>query len=746
MMNKFAHPLAVNTTPLFDSDAGSLELDSRTLFYQLVHVSEHPAVLEPAYAFITQQCLMIKQFPMANFSSAYQPELIEEGLNNTAFKLTASGLNLKDLSTCLVQMSPVLLTETAILNNIVQAGTNQTALTVDLFSASLALNADDQTGAFLQANMLSNGKAIPSLHTWAFAQQPLIQNCLFDFGALQLALAQFPRVFFAEILGFSYAYCQAIGLLERAYAQANDNVALSQFLQARQHRLQAQLPALLKVIRDYLEDFPLQQTALWLRIQTGYWLYQQQTDCCYQQLQTQLAKPLSTQQALVVLLQRIIPNAIGHHGNIQLAGKSIDAWFASSPFDSEVFLQALKQSAYIDQQNPSNSRLLKLFEFKGPMFGVLNAADKGILKAWVCGEPTIIPAFEIIPTLRRGSAAFDAPASHNAGALRDEFPRRNVRTIITPIPNYARLSNRDWYHTLVNIELFPAALNTAKQKVSKLLTLTRLFNRSPFKYYNHQNLNDYINAVYQQEVKAYQPLTAPPGISKQTYIWGIEQLAPAILTDGCWLQNISQLSYHPTQSIGALLFKIYADELGGGILTQNHPYIYQQLLGSIGLHLPPIHSREFSQHPGFIDSAFDIPCYLMAISKFPSAFLPELLGLNLAIELSGLGKDYLRLAQALTYYGLDPTIVNVHISIDNVATGHTALAQQAIQLYLDGMLANSGEAIMQQHWQRIYTGYCSLAAVGRRFKVALVTQGILKRLSRTFTSPFNSHLTVSSTS
>jgi len=34
----------------------------------------------------------------------------------------------------------------------------------------------------------------------------------------------------------------------------------------------------------------------------------------------------------------------------------------------------------------------------------------------------------IVPTLRRGNAVSDAPASRNAGALLDEFPRRSVGT------------------------------------------------------------------------------------------------------------------------------------------------------------------------------------------------------------------------------------------------------------------------------------------------------------------------------
>ena len=35
----------------------------------------------------------------------------------------------------------------------------------------------------------------------------------------------------------------------------------------------------------------------------------------------------------------------------------------------------------------------------------------------------------VVPTLQRGNAASDAPASRNAGALPDEFPRRSVTAI-----------------------------------------------------------------------------------------------------------------------------------------------------------------------------------------------------------------------------------------------------------------------------------------------------------------------------
>jgi hypothetical protein len=272
-------------------------------------------------------------------------------------------------------------------------------------------------------------------------------------------------------------------------------------------------------------------------------------------------------------------------------------------------------------------------------------------------------------------------------------------------------------------------LAAARQKVHKVLRSAKLFNRLPFKQYRHQVFDDYIDELYRREVEAYQPIKTKPKLSKNAYLWGIEQFAPTILTDGCWLQHINQLRNYLNHAIGALLFKIYEDETGNGKLEQNHPYIYQQLLNSVNISVPPIDSKEFIDYPGFIDSAFDLPVYLLSISMFPSAFLPELLGLNMAIELSGLGKVYQSLSEELKFWGIDPAIVDVHISIDNVASGHASLAKKAIQLYLDDCAAGLGDEAVETHWRRIHAGYCSLQSVNRGFKLALVSRYLLKRLT-----------------
>jgi len=202
---------------------------------------------------------------------------------------------------------------------------------------------------------------------------------------------------------------------------------------------------------------------------------------------------------------------------------------------------------------------------------------------------------------------------------------------------------------------------------------------------------------------------------KQSYHVGNLATGPGLA--GGWLLAANQKAFndagHP--QVAERLSKIYYDEIGAGVISQNHPYIVRQLLESQGIRLPPVHSPEFIAVRHFLDSAFDLPVYLLAISLVSREYLPELLGLNLAIEISGLGRVYLRLADELAYWGINPTLVNLHTTIDNTASGHSALAMQAIQIYLDSIAMREGKQAMQAQWRRISNGYCSLQTATQFF-------------------------------
>jgi Iron-containing redox enzyme len=730
-MNEFNLALEPTLKPVFSKLAYVATRDypdnSRDLFYALIHISEHYTALPRAYSYLKHHFQSVNQEYTDAISAKYSPASLAALLKHTtspqSYPLPESALN-----DCLVQYAPIYFTEPSWLAAITQTVTSQTPLVVDLMAVTLRLTEGNQSIAnsreIYQAYLLSSDIDLPALHTLAFSKQTDVGDEIFDFAAIQLALAQFPRVFFPEILGFTLSYCQTLSLPQQFFS-GSDDFKLPSFITSRSDRREQELTHIAAIIKTYLGEFSKQADNLWQRIQSGFWLHQQQLEHCNHCIGTHCHTTLSPRQSVEKLLATLIPNAIGHHGKIRLGSKTIDDWFRGVPFKSVNFLATLLHSPYVDREKPENSKLLKLFEFNGPMFGVLDESGKNTIKNWLLSE--------LNPALTHGkkhkSANYKVGLKSISNNPTPQVAVAEVQQAVsyTAQENYAKLSNRELYYYLVNSDLYPEVLPTAKHKVNRVLAMAKLFNRLPFRRYSHPVFEDYIKSIYQHEVDTYKPLNKNPKLSKNAYVWGIEQFAPTILTDGSWLQGIQQLDFYSSHTIGALLHKIYEDEMGNGILAQNHPHIYQELLDSLTIKLPPIYSKDFINHPGFIGSAFDIPVYLMAISKFPSALLPELLGLNMAIEISGLGRVYLRLSAELKFWDINPAIVDVHTSIDNLSSGHSALAIKAIQTYLDEVTTCYGEDIMQAHWRRIYTGYCSLQTASKRFKFSLIGQYLLKR-------------------
>jgi len=706
-MNKPVHPFDPALTELFSPSVTGRpdsKKNSRHLFYQLNQAEQYPGILPCAYDFVSQKLVAVGTIYSSSLIANYSEKKLASLQPPDIAPLADQLMTQDNLKFCINQSAAILLTQPHWLQNISRTAFSQTEISIQLISFYLQLTrAEQQHDSLLElyrSLLLANGIKIPVLYSYSYSQQADIITETFDFATLQLALARFPRVLLAETLGFTLAYCQMSTLIDVCFPS---HQLQSNYFKLRRKKLEQQVPVLLQCITNYLTLFPRQKQHLWLRIQNGFWLYHQQMQCCRNKINDALTNLLSPEQAVTQLFNKKAMAAIGHHQKIELDGISLNKWFSEMPANSPAFLQALKKSGYVDQQRPEESPLLSLFDFKGPMFGILNQDECDILKSWLKDETTETSQHHIEPSEQAETKAISLPHSVASQSAK----------------KYKHLNNRELYYYLINADLFPDVLPAAKHKANKLLKLTRLFSRLPFKNYSHEQFDAYIENLYQHEIKAYQPLQGKPKFSRAAYVWGIEQIAPMILIDGCWIQN-SLMLQNVNPEICDILFSIYCDEIGNGRLEQNHPYIFQQLLNSLSIQLPPVHSKDFVNHSKFIDSAFDLPVYMLSLSSSPAEFLPELLGLNMAIELSGLGKSYMKLVDDWNYWGIDSSIANIHISIDNYASGHTFLAKKAIQLYMDEIMQRTGNrSILDKHWQRIYNGYASLRFVGTRFKLGL---------------------------
>ncbi len=188
------------------------------------------------------------------------------------------------------------------------------------------------------------------------------------------------------------------------------------------------------------------------------------------------------------------------------------------------------------------------------------------------------------------------------------------------------------------------------------------------------------------------------------------QLAPLTLIDGSWLQGFTDIALASSR-VGAPLFETYWDELGNGQLALNHPRIYRDNLADMGVTLPPTASYAFAHDPRLREESLRLPVYWLCLGKLPVTFRAEILGMNLAMELSGVGGSYRSARRFLQHYGYSTRFVDIHNTIDNVSTGHSAWAADAIDSYLRTHPSRSDPRRLAAEWHRVRVGYESLAPV-----------------------------------
>lgn len=569
-------------------------------------------------------------------------------------------------------LAPVALLEGVWLARVAQPATAHRASECHLFDLYCRLVGLDDPARSpplrFGAKLVEAGIHLPPLDSPAFFAA--VPEAGLDFAAAHLGLMHRPRRFFPELLGYTLAHVQR----EPAWWDAEST---GQRGPDRALALAA------------LAAYP-QREAQAGRIRRGWCRYRRLFDELARAVVADLARRPTAAEAMADLLRTKCRHAIGYHGRIALRGRSLDAWLAESADDPGPLLAALRDSPWVDRACPEASRLIRAVDFGGPMFGVFSAEERRACLEWIADPTVPVLPSSLLPGPERVGATLPAPSPPRKIDPRDLFTRLLATESPADCPPEADA-------------LILGILRRARGCAPLQRGHRRGFPYTPDGFHAR------IEAIHRHEVGRYRPLSGPPRPGREDCEWAALQLAPAILVDGAWLAGVGSAAGCLGET-GRHLLKTYADELGAGRTEWNHPNVYRRLLDSLGFELPPFAGEAFARSPLFLDAAFDIPAYLLAMGLRTERYFPELLGLNLAIELSGLGAGYLRGVDILRHHGIDPAILQLHLSIDNLGTGHAARAREAVILFLDEVRRREGAEAVQAQWRRVWTGYLSLHA------------------------------------
>ncbi|MDT0460392.1 iron-containing redox enzyme family protein [Streptomyces sp. DSM 41527] len=460
-------------------------------------------------------------------------------------------------------------------------------------------------------------------------------------------------------------------------------------------------------------------------------------------LYEEVSAALDPAHDMAELLRLRAREAALYHQEFKVAGRPLGDWFAEARTAPHGLLRALAASRLVRPGSPERSPLLRgLISENGPMFRIFSPADEAVIRRWIRSLPA-----GAVAVADRGGQATDVPVPVTAmdTAVETTMDTDTVTVTVTvtdPDPNPAPSPDttrplpapaavrapaarrdrspgtlREAYHLLLSRGDTPALRRYATGYVHGWLARSRVgwdtAGHLPPHHWDPRGLRPWLQEQHDRHGREFEQGAGAPVPSREALVDATVQLAPLTLIDGSWLQGFTDYG-HASSDVGHLLFSTYWDELGNGDLGLNHPLIYREVLREMGVELPPTASREFAQWPGFREESFELPVYWLCIGRLPRTFLPEVLGLNVAMELSGVGGGYRRARIGLEAYGFSTRFVDIHNTIDNVATGHSAWAADAVDAYMATVPSVLGPGCEPGIWERVRTGYRSLNPPGGR--------------------------------
>ncbi len=579
------------------------------------------------------------------------------------------------------------------------------------------------------------GSPLEEVSTRSFSERPDIRETSLGLPILLMCIAQFPRAHVAELLGLNLSWhhldlCAFGPDLIRDICQAyalpsyGDDLGGAEYLDRGREMASAAVADFLSGSEPDLVDEAWRGVLRGVCLGSAAW-----SDWFEETAAAAPDGPPDPRQEMIDLLWRKAPHARGYHADKTIGSRKIDDHLDPANFDGPAILADLARSPWVKPGASDRSQLLKgLVEFGGPMLAVFSPVELQIMHAWIDSLPA-----------QGSSNGSDAPEEVQAGPSAPSIPteltvsgrawaREDLRR--RSEDRFANLTVRELYHYLINVEFYPDILPVAERFARDRLerSMAMLWKGArpiPSRRYDPEALERWVYKKHREQVDSYRPPGERPDAPREPFIESTVQLAPLILIDGGWLQGMASPALIHT-TVGRMLFHVLVEEIGEGNPDEHHANIYRDLLAAMGEDAPPVDTWEFARWTRLRDVSFEVPTLWLSMSCFPRHFLPEILGLNLAVELAGIGGPYMEARDTLKRFGYPTLFVEVHNAADNVSVGHAAWAMNAIKRYIDDVADREGPHSIDHAWHRVWTGVrATLPQIGR---VRLMVHRIARRL------------------
>lgn len=418
------------------------------------------------------------------------------------------------------------------------------------------------------------------------------------------------------------------------------------------------------------------------------------------------ARTATLDAKVAAMLARHAPYAGRQHRNVRVGGELLTEALDAENFDAIEFMRTLRSSRQVKPMRDGNARLVKAIRFGGPMFGIFDDAEAGLLAAWVA-------------EIEQGGEPDPNPQLDTLGALRAEDWQARVEAVELADVSFAEpgfLDDRELLHRLVNVERFQSVLPIARAHAESVLARSQLlFQHGAAGRYTDASYFDYtpdalaerVERIYFDKlVEPYRPLTEIADLDE--VVFGQKTFALGSLIDGTWAHRIGRVARFD-EVAEQKLWSIYADEMGRGDIRKNHITLIYRVLASMAVELPHLADPAFLEQAELPDSLYGFSLHQLSLALFSDTMRDEILGYNLGIEMFGLGEMRMHEIQKLRHHNLDDCYEAAHLSIDNVSAGHARQSANIIVAHLDRVARLSGPESVQRQWRRIWNGYASFA-------------------------------------